>query len=112
MKTFFKHTIMKIKILFFVFLLVNAGIMLAKLPLKLYIVGSSASTGWQITKALAFETVSSGLYKYSGPLFAGEYKFANSQDNCWCQDFYVKEGIVPKATPLDDLYTNQFVTTR
>ena len=91
MKTFFKHTIMKIKTLFFVFLLVNAGIMLAKLPLKLYIVGSSASTGWQITKALAFETVSSGLYKYSGPLFAGEYKFANSQDNCWCQDFYVKD---------------------
>ncbi len=28
------------------------------------------------------------------------------------QDFYVKEGIVPKASPLDDLYTNQFVTTR
>lgn len=26
------------------------------------------------------------------------------------QDFYVKEGIVPKASPLDDLYTNQFVT--
>ena len=25
------------------------------------------------------------------------------------QDFYVKEGIVPKASPLDDLYTNQFV---
>ena len=25
------------------------------------------------------------------------------------QDFYVKEGIVSKASPLDDLYTNQFV---
>lgn len=25
------------------------------------------------------------------------------------QDFYVKEGIVPKASPLDDLYTNRFV---
>jgi NitT/TauT family transport system substrate-binding protein len=25
------------------------------------------------------------------------------------QDFYVKEGIVTKASPLDDLYTNQFV---
>ncbi|MGE0314104.1 MAG: ABC transporter substrate-binding protein [Lautropia sp.] len=27
------------------------------------------------------------------------------------QDFYVKEGIVPKATPLEDLYTNAFVGT-
>lgn len=25
------------------------------------------------------------------------------------QDFYVKEGIVAKASPLDDLYTNQFI---
>jgi NitT/TauT family transport system substrate-binding protein len=25
------------------------------------------------------------------------------------QKFYVKEGIVPKETPLNDLYTNQFV---
>ena len=25
------------------------------------------------------------------------------------QDFYVKEGIVPKASPLDELYTNRFV---
>jgi len=25
------------------------------------------------------------------------------------QDFYVSEGIVPKATPLNELYTNQFV---
>ena len=27
------------------------------------------------------------------------------------QDFYVSEGIVSKAAPLDDLYTNQFVET-
>lgn len=26
------------------------------------------------------------------------------------QDYYVREGIVSKAAPLDDLYTNQFVT--
>jgi NitT/TauT family transport system substrate-binding protein len=25
------------------------------------------------------------------------------------QRFYVKEGIVPKAVPVADLYTNQFV---
>ena len=25
------------------------------------------------------------------------------------QKFYVKQGIVRKETPLDDLYTNQFV---
>jgi NitT/TauT family transport system substrate-binding protein len=25
------------------------------------------------------------------------------------QDFYVKEGVIPKASPLDDLYTNQFI---
>jgi len=28
------------------------------------------------------------------------------------QDFYVKEGIVPKASALEDLYTNQFVLPR
>lgn len=28
------------------------------------------------------------------------------------QDYYVKEGIVPKASALDDLYTNQFVSPR
>ncbi len=27
------------------------------------------------------------------------------------QNFYVSEGIVPKATPLSDLYTNQFIGT-
>jgi NitT/TauT family transport system substrate-binding protein len=28
------------------------------------------------------------------------------------QKFYVEEGVVPKSTPLDDLYTNRFVTGR
>jgi len=28
------------------------------------------------------------------------------------QDFYVKEGIVPKATPLNDLYTNEFIPAK
>jgi len=91
MKTFFKHTIMKIKILFFVFLLVNAGITLAQLPSTLYMVGNAAPIGWHIDKAIAMETVSNGVYKYSGLLFAGNYKFANSQNTCWCQDFYVKD---------------------
>jgi len=25
------------------------------------------------------------------------------------QDFYLKEGLIPSATPVKDLYTNQFV---
>ncbi|WP_148041487.1 SusF/SusE family outer membrane protein [Kaistella daneshvariae] len=53
--------------------------------------GDATPIGWHIEKALALENVSGGVYKYSGPLFAGNYKFANNQDACWCQDFYVKD---------------------
>ncbi len=82
---------MKIKIFFLVFLLVNAGFSLAQLPSTLYIVGNASPIGWHIENALALETVSTGVYKYSGPLFVGTYKFANNQNSCWCQDFYVKD---------------------
>lgn len=61
----------------------NAGFILAQLPSKLYIVGDATPIG-HIEKALALENVSDGVYKYSGPLFAGNYKFANNQDACWC----------------------------
>ncbi len=60
MKTFFKHTIMKTKILSLVFLLVNAGITLAQLPSTLYMVGNAVPIGWHIDKAIAMETVSNG----------------------------------------------------
>ena len=69
---------MKIKIILFIFLLMNAGFILAQLPSKLYIVGDAMPIGWHIEKALALENVSGGVYKYSGPLFAGNYKFANN----------------------------------
>ncbi|GEM_PF-1128184 len=92
---------MKTKLFFFVLFLLNTGILLAQLPASLYIVGSAAPTGWHIDNALKLETISSGVYKYSGPLFAGSYKFANNQDTCWCQDFYVRDGSDPTKVILN-----------
>lgn len=91
MTTFLNMDIMKTKILFLLVLIFNKGILLAQLPASLYIVGNATPTGWHIDNAIPLQTLSPGVYKYSGPLFAGNYKFANSQSTCWCQDFYVKD---------------------
>jgi len=45
-------------------------------------------------------------YTYKGQKVLGQMDVQRLQQ---VQDFYVKEGIVPKASPLGDLYTNQFV---
>ena len=86
---------MRTKILFLVFLFVKAGFALAQLPSTLYIVGNAAPIGWHIENAMALQTTSSGVYQYSGPLFAGNYKFAVNQNSCWCQDFYLKDANDP-----------------
>ncbi|MCG6874796.1 MAG: ABC transporter substrate-binding protein [Betaproteobacteria bacterium] len=45
-------------------------------------------------------------YTYKGQKVLGEM---NPDRLAKVQAFYVKEGIVPKAAPVDELYTNQFV---
>jgi NitT/TauT family transport system substrate-binding protein len=45
-------------------------------------------------------------YVYAGQKTLGEMDRARLDA---VQKFYVEEGVVPKATPLDDLYTNRFV---
>jgi NitT/TauT family transport system substrate-binding protein len=45
-------------------------------------------------------------YTYKGQKVLGEM---DPKRLAAVQTFYVKEGIVPKATPIDELYTNQFV---
>ncbi len=81
---------MKTKILL-MFFLAAMGFSRAQLPEHLYIVGSATPTGWHIDKSLELENVSSGVYRYTGPMFAGTYKFADSQSTEWNQNFYVKD---------------------
>lgn len=82
---------MKTNLFAFVLFLLNAGILVAQLPASLYIVGSAAPTGWHVDKSLKLDNVSSGVYKYSGPLFVGEYKFVVNQNSDWSQDAYVRD---------------------
>ena len=56
-----------------------------------------------------FVTLSFQLYNkyvYGGQKVLGEMDEARLSA---LQDFYVKEGLVKSATPVKDLYTNQFV---
>lgn len=48
-------------------------------------------------------------YVYAGQRTLGEMDRARLDA---VQKFYVEEGVVPRATPLDDLYTNRFVSGR
>ncbi|MCK0145328.1 SusF/SusE family outer membrane protein [Arenibacter sp. F26102] len=61
---------------------------------NLYIVGDASPNGWNIGSAtqLVASTERRGVFVYEGPLNPGDYKFAVSQDGCWCQDFYTKDG--------------------
>jgi NitT/TauT family transport system substrate-binding protein len=45
-------------------------------------------------------------YVYAGQKVPGEI---NPKRLAEVQDFYVKQGIVEKATPINELYTNEFV---
>lgn len=86
---------MKTKLFSIVLLLMTAVVVWAQLPASLYIVGNAAPTGWHVDKSLKLDNVSSGVYKYSGPLFAGEYKFVVNQNSNWSQDAYVRDGSDP-----------------
>lgn len=60
---------------------------------KLYIVGDATPNGWDITKAteLTRSATNPSEFVYYGQLKNGNFKFATSQDGCFCQDFYTKD---------------------
>ncbi|GAA4298330.1 SusF/SusE family outer membrane protein [Aestuariibaculum suncheonense] len=62
---------------------------------KLFIVGDATPNGWDISNAteLTASTTQRGVFVYRGDLTSGNFKFAVSQDGCWCQDFYTKDAI-------------------
>ncbi|PTN10539.1 SusF/SusE family outer membrane protein [Mangrovibacterium marinum] len=60
---------------------------------ELYIVGDATPNGWDIASATALTASASTpwVYTYQGQLTTGNFKFAVSQDDCWCQDFYTQD---------------------
>lgn len=60
---------------------------------ELYIVGDATPNGWNITGATALTPSASKpwVFTYQGQLRTGNFKFAISQDECWCQDFYTQD---------------------
>lgn len=59
---------------------------------KLFITGDATPNGWDIENAVALTPSNSqrGVFYYEGPLTEGNFKFATSRDNCFCQDFYTR----------------------
>lgn len=59
----------------------------------LYMVGDATPGGWNISNATAMNPLGSQpwVFVYQGQLSSGNFKFAVSQDDCWCQDFYTKD---------------------
>lgn len=53
------------------------------------------------------------LVAWNKLVYAGQETLGEMDENrlTTVQNFYVSEGIVPKASPLSDLYTNQFIGT-
>ncbi|MFP5438952.1 MAG: SusF/SusE family outer membrane protein [Bacteroidia bacterium] len=64
------------------------------LTTTLFIVGDATPNGWDIANATALVPSSTNPveFVYNGLLSTGNFKFAVSQDGCWCQDFYTKDG--------------------
>ena len=60
---------------------------------QLYIVGDATPNGWNIGSAaqMQINTGQRGVFVYEGKLGLGNFKFAVSQEGCWCQDFYTKD---------------------
>lgn len=60
---------------------------------QLFIVGDASPNGWDIGNAtpLRSSTERRGVFVYEGKLNLGNYKFAVSQEGCWCQDFYTMD---------------------
>ncbi len=62
-------------------------------PLKLYIIGSATSVGWNIGDAIELEQDPTDWYiwRFKGPLTAGEFKFPVNRQFDWAQDMYMKD---------------------
>lgn len=62
-------------------------------PLRLYIIGSATPVGWNIGDAIALEQdpVDWYIWRYEGPLGAGEFKFPVNRQFDWAQDMYMKD---------------------
>lgn len=60
---------------------------------QLFLVGDATPNGWDIKKATALTASTSerGVFTWEGPLTEGNFKFAVSRDDCFCQDFYTKD---------------------
>lgn len=60
---------------------------------ELYVVGDATPNGWDIASATALTASASKpwVFSYQGQLTTGNFKFAVSQDDCWCQDFYTQD---------------------
>lgn len=59
--------------------------------ISLFIVGDASPNGWDISNALELTAANQrGVFIYEGKLTEGNFKFAVSQDDCFCQDFYNK----------------------
>lgn len=59
----------------------------------LFIIGGATPAGWTIGDAPKMTKNSSSpwIFSYQGHLSTGTFKFAVSQDDCFCQDFYTKD---------------------
>lgn len=60
---------------------------------QLFIVGDATPNGWNIGSATELTASNSqrGVFIYEGVLSPGNFKFAVSQEGCWCQDFYTRD---------------------
>lgn len=59
---------------------------------KLFIVGDAAPKGWDISNAVELTAANQrAVFIYEGKLSEGNFKFAVSRDDCFCQDFYNKD---------------------
>lgn len=66
-------------------------------PLKLYIIGSATPVGWMISEAIELEQDPADwfIWRYKGPLTAGEFKFPVNRQFDWAQDMYMKDPADP-----------------
>lgn len=60
--------------------------------LKLYMVGSATPIGWDISNSIEMEEDATDgcIFKYSGPMIAGEFKFPVNRNSDWGQDMYMR----------------------
>lgn len=59
---------------------------------RLFILGDATPNGWDIARATELTGAGQrGEFVFEGKLTEGNFKFAVSRDDCFCQDFYTKD---------------------